>query len=298
MIAHMEACYPGVAEEAECTEETLLQYEREGLADQSCDEIDRAGKADLFAFGGCPAGQHVCAWLFCCDDYVLRWFPHSEGDWEILDVVRSFQDAAPADVFAELDAASEQELRGGVGVTFLQEVAEYPGQRPVEMAVEISQILVDVDYDTFSLVLPADEWGIRLEHHLGGEVKVYRRDEGGRVVRQLERMVLSPVPCDYESTLTNNDMTKVEVIEYGPQQAKVFWRVMHSDNNSTETDVGSVEFRAWGEDATLVVFHSAHRLNAPGGIHIPNALLQPALLGTFLDFARGYRSYVHSQTSW
>ncbi len=106
-------------------------------------------------------------------------------------------------------------------------------------------------------------------------------------------MVLSPFPCDWDVPLTNMDMTKVEVIEYGADQAVVYWRVMYSDNDSTETDVGSVTF-ARHDDGTLITFHSAHRLNAPGGIHIPNDVVQWVLRTFFVEHIIHYGEIVDS----
>ncbi len=292
IIDHMAECYPDLASEADCTEQTIAQFDAMGLSTESCGGIDDIGKADLFAFGGCPTGEHVCGWIFCCDDYELTWFPKSDEDWNIVSVVQGFQSAAPADAIDELEQASWNELLNGVSVSFIQDVAEVAGGPQREMAVEITQQVVQVPYDEFVDKLAAQDWGINLDHYLGGEVRVYETDAQGRATRQLERMVLSPFPCDWESALSNNDMTKVEVIEYGESWATVFWRVMHSNNNSTETDVGSVDFWGIDDEHTLITFHSAHRLNAPGGIHIPNSLLAPVLSTTFLDFVRHYRELV------
>jgi hypothetical protein len=209
-------------------------------------------------------------------------------------VVETFEAATPAAARAALDEASDDHLRSVVSRTYVQPVAETVGGEPVEAAVEITRGLIDVPYETFIALLPPETWGVRLAHYLGGEVEVYERDAQERATRQLERMVLSPLPCDLEGPLSNNDMTKVERIVYGPDSAKVYWRVMHSDNNSTVSDVGSVEFRSRGA-GTLVTFHSAHRLNALGGIPIPLTLLRPALAATFTDFVEGYGEWVNAE---
>jgi len=294
VIETMAACYPDLAAEAQCDEETIAMFEDYDMASQDCAGIDDAGKADLFAFGGCGPGEHVCGWIFCCDDYVLTWFPSGESDWDIVPVVQRFQSAMPPDVRAEMEGATRTELLAGMSRSFEQAVAEYLDRPAVDMAVEVSMGLAEVPFDEFVRRLPAQDWGINLDHYLGGEVMVYETDLEARAVRQLERMVLSPMPCDWESPLSNNDMTKVEVIEYTENKAVVYWRVMYSNNNSTETDVGSVAFSRYDETSTLITFHSAHRLNAPGGIHIPNAIMQPALESTFLDFIARYKEIVES----
>jgi hypothetical protein len=295
-ISKMAVCQPDLANEARCTEDTLKQMEDLGLAEKECGEVQKAGKADWFSFGGCDSGEHICGWLFCCDDYVITWSPTSDDDWDIIAVIEEMQSNAPAKAKEEIESATRSELRNQVSVTFTQKVAEYVGRPALDMAVHISKGLVEVPYDLFQQRLPAQEWGIELDHYLGGEVKIYETDEQGRAVRQLERMVLSPFPVvDIENKLTNNDMTKVEVIEYAEDHATVFWRVMYSNNNSTETDVGSVDFRAYNDSSTLVTFHSAHRLNAPGGIHVPNDLLRIALKMTFGDFIAHYRKLVEGK---
>ena len=73
-------------------------------------------------------------------------------------------------------------------------------------------------------------------------------------------MVLSTVTSQLDCT-DPLDMTKVENIVYDDNGATVFWKVMHSDNGSVIADVGSVDFRAYDQNSTLVTFHSAHKLS-------------------------------------
>jgi hypothetical protein len=288
-IESLSTCYPDLAEQATCNAESLAQFER--IETEDCETIDGYGKADFFGFG-CGADQRVCGYIFCCDPYTISWSPQREGDWDIVAAVEAFQADAPSDAVAAIEGASEAELREVVSENWLQEVAETPTSDTQPMAVHLTRGLYDVPYSSFVAQLAPEDWGISLAHYLGGEVQVYERDGAGRAVRQLERMVLSPLPFDYESPLSNNDMTKVEVIEYGPEHATVYWRVMYSDNGSTEADVGTVDFRAAPNGGTWVTFHSAHRLNAPGGIHVSNSLIRHALTMTFADFVRGYAAVV------
>jgi hypothetical protein len=292
VIAAMAACYPDLATEGRCSESTVAEFDRLDLGSKDCDTIDDVGKADWFAAGGCDAGQHVCDWIFCCDDYVITWRPSSAEDWNVTPVIDALGAALPDEVASAAAEASWEQLRGGVSWHYQQQVAERVGGAPKDLAVEYTQQLVEVPYEDFSAVLPAQSWGVELAHYLGGQVEVYEQDAQGRATAQLERMVLSPVPCDWESPLSNNDMTKVEIIEREPDRARVSWRVMYSNNDSTVTDVGSVEFAAYGSTATLITFHSAHKLNAPGGIPIPLAILGPALSYTVLDFTRHYAEIV------
>ena len=295
LIATMAKCHPDLANEGSCTQETLELAAKNGLYDQSCTEITEAGKADWFSFRGCDPGQHVCDWIFCCDDYRITWSPSGDRDWDFVSVVQVFQAAAPLAEVAEIDAATEAELGAGVSVNFVQSVQEYSDEAAEELGVHISKIRVDIPYADFQKALPAAAWGTHLDHYLGGEVQVIERDDQNRVVRQLERMVLSPFPVDFEAVCTNNDMTKVEIIEYAEDVATVYWRVMYSNNGSTVTDVGSVDFRAHDEKSTLITFHSAHRINALGGIRIPNSLLRPVLSMTFMDFLTHYKKLVQPE---
>ncbi len=276
-----------------CNEETLKAFEDFGLDGEDCDGVKQVGKADWFSFGGCDWGQHECGMIFCCEDYHMTWFPQ-ETDWDIVGVVEALHGAIPFDERMLLDAAGRDDLLEGVSVVYEQPVVEYAGQPARDMAVEVSLGLIEVPFDTFQVWLPADRWGVELDHYLGGEVTIYETDAQERPIRQLERMVLSPFPCDWDFPLTNMDMTKVEVIEYSDGKAVVHWRVMYSDNDSTETDVGSVTFERYDDFSTLVTYHSAHRLNAPGGIHIPNDIVQYVLKTFFLGHIFHYGDVVES----
>jgi hypothetical protein len=291
MLRKMAECYPGTQYEGRCTTATLEAFRSNGFADRTCDEIAEAGKADTFAFDGCDAGFHACGLVFCCEDYRLTWFP-AEADWDIVPLVQDFMASAPPDELAALESATRAELLADVAVTFNQEAVLDEGAAPRELAVEISRGLIEVPYATFVKHLPAADWGSHLANYLGGEVVVYERDGSGRPIRQLERMVCSPIAEAVEADCTNQDMTKVEQIFYGTDSAIVYWRVLHSDNGSTEEDVGSVEFRAFDAKSTLVTFHSGHRVNAAGLIHIPNDLTQKILKGFFVSHIRNYRKYV------
>ena len=290
-MEHVAACFPGVSFEAECTDETLKAFENNGFDGGECSDVNAIGKADWFSFGGCGYGEHECGLIFCCDDYLVTWFPQ-ESDWDMIGAVQLLHDSIPADAQTTLAAAEREDLVDGVSTTYQQKVSEFEGGVTQDMAVEVSMGLTEVPYETFSSVLSADRWGVKLAHYLGGEVIVYEVDEFNRPTRQLERMVLSPFPCDWETGLTNMDMTKVEAIVYEEDRAIVYWRVMYSDNNSTEVDIGSVEFKKYDEASTLITFHSAHRLNAPLGIHIPNDLVEFVLKTFFVGHIEHYGKLV------
>ncbi|OFZ21612.1 MAG: hypothetical protein A2X94_00295 [Bdellovibrionales bacterium GWB1_55_8] len=83
-------------------------------------------------------------------------------------------------------------------------------------------------------------------------------------------------------------MTKLEEIVYEENRSNVFWKVIFSDNGSTEMDLGSVEFRAFEHNFVVVTFHSAHRLRM-FGLKIPPALAKSSLRSVFRDHLRHYR---------
>ncbi len=290
-VVNLTRCYPDLAVEGECTEDTLAVYDLYDLDSEVCENMDDMGKADIFAFGGCGEGEHVCAYVFCCDDYFITQWPDS-ADFDIVGLIDDYQAQLPSSVEDDFYYATRADLLDGMARTWEQDVAELPGADTQPMAVELSQLLIEVDYDQFVQRLAPQDWGVQLAYYLGGEVFVYEEDAQNRAVRQVERMVLSPIKIDMDLRLGNMDMTKVEVIQYEADRAKVYWRVYYSDNNSTETDVGSVEFMRYDDASTLVIFHSAHRLNAPGGIHLPNDIVQYSLQTFFLDHAEHYDELV------
>lgn len=288
LIASMAACYPDITETAVCTEETLAQFSTEDFQTLECLDIDGAGKADLFSFGGCDENEHVCGWIFCCDNsYDLTWYPTSQ-DWDFVDIVIDYQNATPQQYVDELESASDYELSGAFSVAFTQVVDDGRGRGDQDMAVEITRGVVDLPFEEFTNRFPAAEWGIRLDHYLGGEVVVYETDNEGRVTHQLERMVLTALPCEIEAPMLNMDMTKVEEIRYTEDSSIVYWRVMYSDNDSTVSDVGTISFWRHNSNQTMIEFHSAHVIQSPLGI-IPPLFLHGALSGFFSDHVNYYR---------
>jgi len=290
IVNALKSCYPDLEAEGRCTPETLSAFENYDMGTLSCEALDDMGKADVFAFGGCGEGEHVCGFVFCCADYTITRDP-TATDWDLVELVDEFQLELPADVEAERLALSANDLEAGVAWTWEQDIVATVGAAPKPMAVELSERVISLPYDDFIARMPPQEWGIHLQYYVGGEVQVVETDSAGRATEQSERMVLSPFPCDMDTRLGNNDMTKAELIEYDDRGAKVRWRVYYSNNDSTEADVGSVEFRA--QDAgTRVTFFSAHRLNAPLGIHISTSIVQVVLQTYFLDHIEAYRRYV------
>ncbi|MCK5072932.1 MAG: hypothetical protein KAQ98_05860 [Bacteriovoracaceae bacterium] len=222
------------------------------------------------------------------------WEPTDE-DWNIVPIVERIHSNLSSVIRGRLDYARRNKLLKGISYTYEQEVLEKyeNGQAVVKpMSVEISRMLIEVPFEKFVENFKTADWGINLSQILGGEVLVYEREsnELKRPVRQLERMVLTPFSCIDGDTAFNMDMTKVEVIKYEKLRHTVYWRVMFSDNKSTESDVGSVEFRSYESGKSiLVTFHSAHRLNLPGEIPMPHFLVRSYLKFFFLKHIENYK---------
>ena len=227
----------------------------------------------------------------------LNWAPKTQNDFQIVPLVKSFQAQVPLKVQKKMARASEKKLANAHSVSYTQKVNDGLGKGRGKSAVHITRGTVNVPLATFLKRLPADQWGVKLDHYLGGEVKVTRRDSKGRPVQQVERMVLSGLPGNLNIRGVNLDMSKVEQKEVlrdrdgKVRKVTMFWRVHDSANKTTIMDVGSVSFQANGNNQTMVTFHSAHQLGK-GKIKFPNALVKPTLRGFFSDHIRHYRKLV------
>ena len=131
---------------------------------------------------------------------------------------------------------------------------------------ELTEGFVDMPYDKFLELMPADKWGVNLAEYRGGEVKITAKDEQGRVTRQRERMVLeSPLSKLLPGVFEANDMTKVESITHGKDRTVVSWEVLDSDNKTTLKDCGELRFIRDGEK-TKIEFESEHRVDTFPGV--------------------------------
>ncbi len=223
---------------------------------------------------------------------------HSSNDiWDTVKVVQIFQSESPAGPLQELNSKDKDQLAKGVKWSYPQTIKEFRTNDapPLEATVELTSKVIHVPYEKFVQIIPPAKWGKKLAHWLGGGRNVvYEKDNQGRPIRQVERMVLSSLPGDINIELLNNDMAKVEVIEYDERRAKVYWRVFYSDNGSTETDIGSVEFKAYDSISTQVTFHSAHRVNLASKIPLNPSILGGLLTSAFMDHLLHYEKLVTS----
>ena len=229
----------------------------------------------------------------------LDWLPSSPSDFNIVKLVKGFQARIPARVQRKLDRAPVTKLARAHSVSFTQKVDDGLGRGPRKAAVHITRGTVNLPLQAFLRQVPADQWGVKLDHYLGGKVKVYARGADGRPRTQVERMVLSGLPGNLNIRGLNLDMSKVEQREVVRDRAgnvkkvTMFWRVHDSANRTTKMDVGSISFEARGASQTLVTFHSAHLLGK-GKLTFPNALVKPTLRSFFSDHVKHYRQLATS----
>ncbi len=227
----------------------------------------------------------------------LNWTPKSQADFNIVGLVKGFQAKVPRKVQKKMARASERKLAKAHSVSYTQRVDDKLGHGPKKAAVHITRGTVNMPLSSFLKKMPADQWGVKLDHYLGGQVKVTRRDAKGRPTQQVERMVLSGLPGNLNIRGLNLDMSKVEQKEVvrgrdgKVKKVTMFWRVHDSANRTTIMDVGSVSFEARGNNQTMVTFHSAHRLGK-NGLQLPNALVKPTLRSFFGDHVKHYRELV------
>ncbi len=193
--------------------------------------------------------------------------------------IKTLKEKMPVNIKNKISSASAQKLSKGLKLSYSQILNDFPGAGPVNMVVEFTQLFINMPYETFLKRFNPADWGQSLAGYIGGEVQVIEKDKQNRPVRQLERMVLT-------APLRRLDMTKSEVIVYEDNKATVYWRVYHSDNKTTKTDIGYVEFSSLDQNSTCMTFHSAHKL------YLPNFLVRITLAGTFMKYLKTYRKKV------
>jgi hypothetical protein len=231
----------------------------------------------------------VCAYILCQCAYAVKneyavteTIPLSSGSeanplFDPRDEIFQLQQHTPKKYLDELaQRLGNQDTSKGFQTAYIQEVREYPSSKPLKMAVELTRIIIDVPYYEFIQKIPPEAWGAHLSGYLGGEVLVLKRDGQSRATHQIERMVL-------RAPIRNLDMTKSEVIVYDSDRATVYWRVFHSDNGTTRSDIGCVEFAGIDSKSTMVTFQSAHRL------YVPNFLVKWSLASTFMRHLENYK---------
>lgn len=227
----------------------------------------------------------------------INWNPE-DNDWQITEAVDVFYNETIKKINPE--KFDRNELLVGWAVSEIAFVKEELDKSGKKMAVEYTTKLIDnVSFNDFMQVFIVSSWGKNLDNWLGGNVDIKEHDESERVVKQVERMILSTVPLGLDFGKFDLDMTKVEVIKYEKNRVIVYWRVMYSDNSSVDADIGSLRFEKYNDsDSVLVTFNSAHLLRVPekilvfGGKRIKNKLITGTLKSTFKRCIEHYEEIV------
>jgi len=204
---------------------------------------------------------------------------------DIEEVVSLFETQMPVTMREQIANYNIEDLNFGIAASYNDSVLEYnSANRKIKkaMIVQYSSIIMDASLDTFLKVIPIEKWGQYLSGWKEGEVKEIPAETNMDLKYQAERMVLG----------LGNDMTKAEVIKKTDSTASVFWRVYHSDNNSTLSDIGKLEIISLGKTKIKVIFHSAHDLKFYGLIRIPKYFVHSGLKQTFLKHLRNYKKIV------
>jgi hypothetical protein len=99
-------------------------------------------------------------------------------------------------------------------------------------------------YDDFVARVPIDHVGQFYRDALGVATTVAGRDERGRPLQQGVRVLALPQP-NYTALLGKEelDVYKLEQIDYGPDEQRVWMLTVHSPNGSAVCDDGYVSFR-------------------------------------------------------
>jgi uncharacterized protein (DUF362 family) len=129
-----------------------------------------------------------------------------------------------------------------------------------------------------------------MNDYLGGGSVVMRRDERGRAIHRATRTVYLPQP-NFLVLYGGKpiDVSKLELVRYGEREEKVYWRTIHSLNDSAEFDDGSVAFADRGDAGTEVVIRARQKFELPPVWQMMRLDLNPALKAVLVDAA--YQDY-------
>ncbi|SDM30893.1 hypothetical protein [Allokutzneria albata] len=123
----------------------------------------------------------------------------------------------------------------------------------------------DVPYDDFVSQVDIGHVGRFYRDSLGVTTEVVLRDDLGRPVHQGVRVVALPQP-NYTALMGKEelDVYKLEKIEYGPDEQRVWMLTVHSPNGSARCDDGYMSFaRAADGRGTTVAFLACQSFPVP-----------------------------------
>jgi hypothetical protein len=121
-----------------------------------------------------------------------------------------------------------------------------------------------VPFEAFVDAVPIHRSIQFMNDYAGGRAFVTRRDKKGRVLRQIERNLYLPQPnyTAFGGGVTI-DVTKIELVDYGPLRQRMFWKTVKSENGSAIADDGMVTFEAVGDDTLVTIWGRQHFVLPP-----------------------------------
>jgi hypothetical protein len=93
-----------------------------------------------------------------------------------------------------------------------------------------------------------------MNDYLGGVIVVLERDNIGRPIKQAERNIYLPQP-NYMILYHGKpiDVTKIELVRYHADEHTLFWKTVHSENESATFDDGIAKFSKCADGTSITI---------------------------------------------
>lgn len=145
------------------------------------------------------------------------------------------------------------------------------------VSFEFSRV-IPVNYDDFVRRVDVAKTIQYMNDYIGGVIVQIKKDSRRRVVHQIERNLYLPQPnylALYQGQ--NIDVSKLELIRYGKNEQKMFWKTIKSENGSAKFDDGTVRFVRLNDGDTFVSIFGRQQFTLPLFWEIVNLDNFPAL---------------------
>ncbi len=142
---------------------------------------------------------------------------------------------------------------------------------------EFSRV-IPVDYNDFVRRVDVAKTIQYMNDYIGGLIIQVQKDRQGRVTHQMERNLYLPQPnylALYQGK--NIDVSKLEWIQYGAHEQKMFWKTVKSENGSAKFDDGAVRFARLENGDTRVSIFGRQQFTLPWFWEVVNLDNYPAL---------------------
>lgn len=112
-----------------------------------------------------------------------------------------------------------------------------------------------IDFDEFVAAVNVARTISYMNDYLGGVVVELQSDDEGRSIRQAERNLYLPQP-NYLALSGGKpiDVCKLEIVEYGPDRHRLYWKTIASPNASADYDDGIVTFDRTDTGTAVTIF--------------------------------------------